>query len=111
MNFLLVQLDYESRLQAWDSMIARGSMYQRLQLIELMPTVNAARAQALMALAAIKIGRQDWAQWLRGRAELLVDAKELIAERPFLSEVWPDAAGANGSAVSLIPSPGIPGEG
>jgi hypothetical protein len=91
MNFLLVQLDYESRLKAWDSMVARGSMYQRLQLIELMPTVNAARAQALMALAAMKISRQDWAQWLRSRAELLVDAKELIAERPFLSEFWPDA--------------------
>jgi hypothetical protein len=89
MNFLLLQLDYESRLGAWNAMVTPGMMYQRLQLIELMPTANAARAQALLSLAALKTGRTDWAQWLRSRAELLVDAKELVAERPYLSELWP----------------------
>jgi hypothetical protein len=89
MNLLLVQLDYESRIGAWPSMLPPGGIYQRLQLAELMPATNAARAQALMALAALRLGRQDWADWLRKRSELLADPAELVKERPILSDLWP----------------------
>jgi hypothetical protein len=89
MNLLLVQLDYESRIGAWASMLPAGGIYQRLQLAELMPATNAARAQALMALAGLRQGRRDWADWLRRRAELLADPAELVKERPVLSELWP----------------------
>lgn len=96
MNLLLVQLDYESRIGAWASMLPVGGIYQRLQLAELMPATNAARAQSLMALAALRLGRRDWAEWLRRRAELLADPAELIRERPALSDLWAQPAPANG---------------
>ena len=92
MNLLLVQLDYESRIGAWQAMLPQGAAYRRLQLAEMMPAKNAARAQALMALAATRLGRMEWAGWLRRRAELLADPKDLIAERPILSELWPAPA-------------------
>lgn len=88
MNLLLVQLDYESRIGAWSSMLPPGGIYPRLQLAELMPATNAARAQSLMALAALRLGRHDWAEWLRKRAELLADPAELVKERPALSDLW-----------------------
>jgi hypothetical protein len=53
-----------------------------------MPSSQSARTQALLALAAQKTGRADWAAWLAGRAQLLVDVQSLIAERPMLEEVW-----------------------
>lgn len=88
-NLLLIQLDYESRLGAWETMLPRGAAYKRVQLTELMPAASSARAQAFLALAAKKSGRDDWAQWLRARAELLADPLTLIQERPVLSELWP----------------------
>jgi hypothetical protein len=83
---LAVQLDYESRLGAWERMMADAPA--KSQLAELMPSSQSARTQALMALAAQKSGRADWAAWLAGRAQLLVDVQSLIAERPMLEEVW-----------------------
>ena len=88
MNLLLIQLDYESRIGAWEAMLPKGATYQRVQLAELMPSGSAARAQALLALAAKKTGREEWAQWLRRRAELLGDPAELIKDRPILSGLW-----------------------
>jgi hypothetical protein len=87
MNLLLVQLHYEARIGAWDQMFG-GGLVQKVELAELMPAGNAARAQAFLALAAQKRGRQDWAQWLRRRVELLTDVQQLCAERPMLWEVW-----------------------
>jgi hypothetical protein len=92
MSLLLVQLDYESRIGAWQAMLPRGGSYKRLELAELMPATNAAKAQALMALAARRLGREDWAAWLRLRAELLAEPKDLVAERPILAELWPTSA-------------------
>jgi hypothetical protein len=86
MSLLVVQLDYESRVGAWNEMM-RNTM-SKIQLAELMPTDAAAKAQALLALAAMKIGRDDWAEWLRRRAELLTDINALVTERPMLKEVW-----------------------
>lgn len=88
MNLLLIQLDYESRLGAWEAMLPRGSSYKRVQLAELMVAPSSARAHALMALAAKKTGRPDWAHWLRSRAELLADPADLTKARPLLSELW-----------------------
>jgi hypothetical protein len=89
MSLLLVQLEYESKIGAWQAMLPRGGSYKRLELAELMPATNAARAQALMALAARRLGREDWSAWLRLRAELLADPAQLVADRPILSELWP----------------------
>jgi hypothetical protein len=88
MNLLLIQLDYESRLGAWEAMLPRGMAYKRVQLAELMPAASSARAQAFMALAAHKTGRPEWAAWLRARAELLADSTEISKERPVLAELW-----------------------
>jgi hypothetical protein len=43
----------------------------------------------LVALAAKKIGRMDFSDWLRTRAELLADVQRLASERPMLKELWP----------------------
>ncbi len=85
MNLLVVQLDYEARVGAWPSMM--HNITGKVQLTELMPARSAARAQAMLALAAKKTGRQDWSNWLRRRAELLTDMEALVAERPMLTEV------------------------
>jgi tetratricopeptide (TPR) repeat protein len=83
-NLLAIQLDYESRIGAWETMLPRGAIYKRVQL----PAETSARAQALMALAAMKTGQHSWADWLRARAQLLADPTDLINERPLLSKVW-----------------------
>ena len=85
-SLLAVQLDYESRLGAWDRMMTDAPA--KSQLIELMSASHAARSQALLALAARKLGRADWSDWLARRAELLADVQSLIAQRPMLEEVW-----------------------
>jgi hypothetical protein len=88
MNLLLVQLDYESRIGAWEAMLPKGATYKRVQLAELMPSASGARAHALLALAAKKLGRDEWSTWLRRRAELLGDPQEIMKERPVLAELW-----------------------
>jgi hypothetical protein len=93
MNLLLVQLHYESQLGFWSQMMGHG-MAQKVALAELMPAQSAARAQALLALAAHKTGRSDWAAWLVRRVELLADVKQLCAERPMLGELWQGTVGA-----------------
>jgi tetratricopeptide (TPR) repeat protein len=89
MNLLLVQLHYESQLGYW-SQIVGPRMVQKVTLAEMMPSSSAARAQALLALAAQKTGRSDWAAWLVRRVELLADVNQLCTERPMLSELWRD---------------------
>ena len=86
LTLVLVQLDYESRVGAVEKMMA--SPMGKVQLAEIMPSAAAARAQALLALAGKRTGRQDWADWLRRRAELLADPGRLVAERPVLGELW-----------------------
>jgi hypothetical protein len=87
MKLLAVQLDYLSRVHAWESMLE--GLASRVQLAELMNTAASARTQALLALAAKKAGKNEWSEYLRRRAELLADAKELTAARPVLAELWP----------------------
>ena len=81
-----VQLDYLWRIQAWEQMLA--GVQSKVQLAELMPTASSARAQALLALAARKLGREDWCEYLRRRVELIADVDELIKARPVLHELY-----------------------
>lgn len=91
MNLQLVQLDYLWRIRAWQEMF--NSIAAKVELAELMPAGGAARAQAMLALAARKIGREDWACWLIERVQLLVDPPQLVRERPVLAELWPSSTG------------------
>jgi hypothetical protein len=86
LNLQTLQLDYLSRIGAWDDMLANIST--KVQMSELMNTSAAARCQALLALAAQKRGRGELANWLRRRAGLLVDSDTLVAERPLLRELF-----------------------
>lgn len=85
-QLLVTEMDYGSRVGAWNHMLA--SLMTKVQLAELMPTQSAATVQALLALAAKKADRQDVSDWLRRRAELLVDAEELIRQKPVLKELF-----------------------
>jgi hypothetical protein len=42
----------------------------------------------MLALAAYKTNRNELGRWLRRRAELLVDTKEICEGRPGLEEVF-----------------------
>ncbi|MGA3066529.1 MAG: hypothetical protein ABSF29_06750 [Tepidisphaeraceae bacterium] len=81
-----LQLDYGWRVGAWEQMLS--GLGAKLQMSELMPSVNAARSQAYMAVAALKTGRRDLAIWLRRRAELMADSQEITADRPILRELF-----------------------
>jgi hypothetical protein len=87
LQLMLVQLDYESRIGAWSHMM--GGIAGKVEMAELMSGEAAAKSQAFLALAAHKLGRADWATWLRRRVELLVDVKALCVSRPMLAELWP----------------------
>jgi hypothetical protein len=90
LNLLGVQVDYMCRIAAWDAML--DQLPTRAQLAELMSTTRSAQTQALLALAAKKTGRGEWEQYLRRRAELLVEPAELVHRRPVLAELWPTVA-------------------
>lgn len=86
LNLLSVQLDYLARIGAWEQMLEQ--VQTRAQLAELMPTESAAMVQALLALAAKRTARDNWSDWLRRRAELLVDPTLLIERRSALAALW-----------------------
>jgi hypothetical protein len=87
LNLLTIQLDYQAKVGAWTQIFDQQVM-KKVELAELLPTPQAARAQALLALSARKVGREDWADWLRKRVELLVDPQKLCTDRPILWELW-----------------------
>jgi hypothetical protein len=89
MKLLTVQLDYLSRVNAWESMLA--GLEAKVQLAELMATAASARTQAMLSLAARRTAREAWSTWLRRRVELLADVGELVAQRPLLAELWRNA--------------------
>ncbi|HEY8667157.1 MAG TPA: hypothetical protein VIL86_10845, partial [Tepidisphaeraceae bacterium] len=92
LNLTLIQLDYQSRIGAWEQMLS--AVMTKVQLAELMPTNSAARAQAFLALAARKSGNIALFDWLRKRVELLVNVQELCSARPILWELWREPGGA-----------------
>lgn len=90
LSVLCLQLHYEAKIGAWAKMFSGART--KVLLAELMPTRRSAQTQAMLALAAQKCGRGDWADWLRRRAELLADANVLTTERPALAALWPRPA-------------------
>jgi hypothetical protein len=96
LDLLAAQLDYESRIGAWDRVM--NQPMAKVQLAELMPTMPAARTQALLALGARHVGRHDFAEWLLARIELLIDPTRLVAERPLLAQLWVPRPATNGAA-------------
>lgn len=100
LNLVALQLDVQSRVGAWPMMMDR--YMAKVQLAEVMPAPPSAVTQALLALAAHKIGRSDVAEWLRRRAELLADPRELADRRPMLRALWPatDAPAVPGTTAS-----------
>jgi hypothetical protein len=86
LNLLRVQADYLARVGAWEQLIQGAAT--KVQMAELMPPGQGVKVQAMLALAAKKTGRAEWAGWLTRRVELLADAGELAAERPLLWELW-----------------------
>lgn len=81
-----LQLDYLWRIGAWEQMLA--GVKNKIEMSELLPPAQSARAQALLALAANKTARIELRDWLRGRVELLSDVHRLCADRPILCELW-----------------------
>lgn len=95
MNLLHLDLDCRSRLGDWAGMFR--DWMPKAQLAEVMPPGLSARVQALLALAALRLGRADASGWLVRRAELLVDSPdELTRRRPLLEALWPREAARSG---------------
>ncbi|HEV8292358.1 MAG TPA: hypothetical protein VGP94_10560 [Tepidisphaeraceae bacterium] len=90
LELTVVQTDYLSRVGAWEQMMQ--GIGQKVQLAELLPTEASARVQALLALAARKVGKSELSEWLKKRAELLVDSQELVRQRPVVGELWASMA-------------------
>ncbi|HEV2294544.1 MAG TPA: hypothetical protein VGR35_11870 [Tepidisphaeraceae bacterium] len=97
-NLVAVQADFHARAENWAELAA--GIETKVQLAELMPSQQSARTQALLALAAKKTGRHDWATWLTRRAELLADVQELSTRRPILWELWRVEPGASPPSTS-----------
>lgn len=83
---LSLQTDYEARIGAWRKIFDAAPT--KVLLAELMQPAHAVRTQSLLALAAHRVGRPDWRDWLRQRTELLADVNKLVEARPMLQELW-----------------------
>jgi hypothetical protein len=69
LSLQLIQLEFGSRTGNWEQMLSGVGM--KVQMCELMSGANAAKAQELLAKAARQTGREQLADWLQRRAELL----------------------------------------
>jgi hypothetical protein len=86
LHLMRVQSDYLLAIGAWGELLR--DLPNKVALAETIPPHQGARLQAILGLAAKRAGREQWANWLRRRVELLVDVKELIAARPVLGQLW-----------------------
>ncbi len=86
LKLMELQVEYCVRISAWPA--ALDQLPMKVELAELLPAEPAARVQGLLALAAHREGRSDWASWLKRRAELLTDIPRLLEARPMLRELW-----------------------
>lgn len=86
LNLMVVQTDYLSRISAWPAMLDK--VMTKVEMAEMLPTTQAARTQALLALAARKANRPELSDWLKKRVELLMDVQKLCSARPLLWELW-----------------------
>lgn len=87
LKFQTLEVDYCTNIAAWD--VVMDHVMNRVRLSELMPAGASGRTQAMIALAALKRGKNELSGWLKSRAELLVDVPNLLVERPALRELWP----------------------
>jgi hypothetical protein len=86
LHLLRVQSDYLLAIGAWGELLR--DLPNKVALAETMPPHHGARLQAIFGLAAKRAGREQWANWLRRRVELLVDVQELVTARPLLGPLW-----------------------
>jgi hypothetical protein len=91
LELVVIQTDYLARVGAWEQMAS--GVKEKVQLAEMLPGETSARVQALLSLAAMKVGKRELSDWLRKRAELLIDRDELLRMRPGLAELWASKAG------------------
>ena len=90
LGVLLLETVYLARIGAWPSLM--DGIKSKLQLAELMPADAAAMTQGLLAVAAQRRGREDWANYLRSRCDLLTDMPRLAVDEVCLQSIWPPAA-------------------
>lgn len=86
LQLMVLQLDYETRIGAWQNVF--HNVEHKMAMCDLLPSPEAAKAQALMALAAKKLGQAAWSDYLRQRVELLADINELCLRKPILKELF-----------------------
>jgi hypothetical protein len=87
LSLLHAESAYLARIGAWETLCYR--IDAKAKMAELMPSEAAAQTQALLALAAKRTGRDQWAGYLMKRCELLAEPAKLVGEEPLLGEVWP----------------------
>jgi hypothetical protein len=87
LKFQTLEVEYCTNIAAWD--VVMDHVMNRVRLTELMPAGPSGRTQAMIALAALKRGKNELSTWLKSRAELLIDVPNLLVERPALRELWP----------------------
>lgn len=86
LQLMVLQMEYELRVGAPAS--ALRAVRQKVDLCELLPANESAKAQATLALAAKQLGRTDWETYLRSRVELLVDVDEFLTRHPSLRPIF-----------------------
>lgn len=86
LSLTALRTDFLARSGEWNGLFQQ--IERTTALAEIMPARMGARVEAMLALAAKKLGRDDWASYLTRRVELLVDMDELVKHRPMLWELW-----------------------
>ena len=74
---LLIQTRYEVGVRQWPAALER--LPQKVAAAELMPAAQCGMMHALLALSASRASRAQEAHWLRQRAQLLCDQRQLAA--------------------------------
>ncbi len=102
LGLMQMDIDLLGRLGAWNDIGMRWNSV--LPFVELMPSLMAARTHAWLGLAALRLGRSDWADIQRERAELLGDFADITRGRPELLALWQHSSHAPLPSVPPIPS-------
>lgn len=102
LGLMQMDIDLLGRLGAWNDIGGRWNSV--LPFVELMPSLMAARTHAWLGLAALRLGRSDWADIQRERAELLADFADITRGRPELLALWQQASSTPIPSIPPIPS-------
>lgn len=86
LSLTALRSDFLARAGDWNGLFQQ--IERSTALAEIMPARMGARVEAMLALAAKKLGREDWAGYLTRRVELLVEMDDLVKHRPMLWELW-----------------------